>query len=162
MFLSALKEWTLCTRVWYVNSLIHAFCTWVSWKTVAYATWGRKTMYRVKIFIFYMNLIVCNCLFIRLKYGSWVEGEGTWRHGPRSSTRFPHGECFTLEWVIEIFLCLTYAVKCPPLRVFDKLLGSWYWHVWPSRWVSRGYIERCLFHFWFITTGSSGELGRYR
>ena len=26
--------------------------------------------------------------------------------------------------IIEILLYLTYAIKCPPTRVFDKLLGS--------------------------------------
>ena len=166
MFLNILKAWTLCTQVWHINSRVYTFCMWVARRKVAYSTQlaqrtvaytarGRKRVYRVKKSIFYMNLMVSNCLFIRLKDGAWVEGEGTWRHGPRSSMRCPHSKCFTVEWVIEILLYHTYAVKRPPIRVFDKLLGSWSWYVWPTRWVFRDYLGIHLLYLRFVTMRSS-------
>ena len=173
MFSTVPKAATLCTRVWYVNIRVNAFYMWVSWKQfmyntrlvrriVTYTVRDIKRLCGAKIKVFCMNLMFNYWLVTILKHGVGVEGEGAWRHGRGCSSNFPHSKCFAAKWVAQILLYLTYEIQCLLTRVFDKLLGSWSQCIWPTRWVSRDFLARYLFHLQFVMMRSSGQIGRYR
>ena len=103
-----------------------------------------------------------NDWFARCEDGAWVEGAWARRFGSRSSPGCPHCECFTFKWAVEILLYITYAGQCPPARVHDKLMGSWFGHVRPSGWVLGDYFRGYLLHFQSVTTGGSSQLGGHR
>ena len=91
-----------------------------------------------------------------------VEGTGTWNYGPRSTPKCAHCTCFTNEWVIKILLHITYAGQCPPARVHDKILGSWFRHVRPSRWILGDYFRGYIFHYRSVMTRISSQFGGHR
>ena len=94
-----------------------------------------------------MILMIHNDCFARCEDGVGMEGMGAWRYGPRITPKCAHRTCFTNEWVVEILLHITYAGQCLLARVHDKLLGPWFGHVWPSRWVLGDYCRGYLLHY---------------
>ena len=54
----------------------------------------------------------------RLKHGVGVEGEGTWKYGPRCTLKCPHGARIVEKWVVKVILYLTNAIQCIFAGVF--------------------------------------------
>ena len=69
-----------------------------------------------------MILMFGNGFMDRLKHGVGVEGERTWKHGPRCTSKCPHSEHIVAKWVAKFILYFTWDHDLCAFDLQDEIL----------------------------------------